>query len=169
MKIVLLGYMASGKSAVGSILANKLKIHFIDLDDYIVEKEQLSIATIFEKKGEIYFRKIEGDYLLELLNLKKDIVISVGGGTPCYGTNMKLIETNSTSFYLKASIQTVFERLQNNKSQRPLVASIDKENLKEYIAKHLFERVVFYEKVNHTILVDKKNIFEIVNEIKQLL
>ncbi|WP_457618328.1 shikimate kinase [Lutibacter sp.] len=169
MKIVLLGYMASGKSAVGSILANKLKIQFIDLDDYITEKEQLSIATIFEKKGEIYFRKIEGEYLLELLNLKNDCVISVGGGTPCYGTNMKLIETNSISFYLKASIQTIFERLQSNKSQRPLVASIDKENLKEYIAKHLFERVVFYERAKHIVLVDKKNIFEIVNEIKQLL
>ncbi|WP_456461926.1 shikimate kinase [Lutibacter sp.] len=169
MKIVLLGYMASGKSAVGSILANKLKIQFIDLDDYITEKEQLSIATIFEKKGEIYFRKIEGEYLLELLNLKNDCVISVGGGTPCYGTNMKLIETNSISFYLKASIQTIFERLQSNKSQRPLVASIDKENLKEYIAKHLFERVAFYQKAKHAVLVDKKNIFEIVNEIKQLL
>ncbi|AMC10057.1 shikimate kinase [Lutibacter profundi] len=169
MKIVLLGYMASGKSAIGSVLANKLKIQFMDLDAYIEEKEQLSIATIFEKKGEIYFRKIEGDYLLELLNLKKDIVLSVGGGTPCYGRNMKLIETNSISFYLKASIQTIFERLQSNKSQRPLVASIDKENLKEYIAKHLFERVAFYEKAKHTILVDKKNIFEIVNEIKRLL
>ncbi|WP_457611309.1 shikimate kinase [Lutibacter sp.] len=169
MKIVLLGYMASGKSAIGSILANKLKIQFIDLDDYISEKEQLSIAAIFEKKGEIYFRKIEGEYLLELLNLKNDCVISVGGGTPCYGINMKLIETNSISFYLKASIQTIFNRLQSNKSQRPLIASIDKENLKEYIAKHLFERVAFYEKAKYTVLVDEKSIFEIVNEIKQLL
>lgn len=169
MKIVLLGYMASGKSAIGSVLANKLKIKFIDLDSYIEEKEQLSISNIFELKGEIYFRKKEGTYLKEILNLDEDSIISLGGGTPCYGTNMELIKNNSKSFYLNASINTIFERLKYETSKRPLVSTIGKENLKEYIAKHLFERNPFYEKALHKISVDQKNVFKIVDEIIGLL
>ena len=165
MKVVLLGYMASGKSAVGQVLAEILKIQFIDLDSFIEEKEQLSITQIFETKGEIYFRKKESDYLNELLNYNESSVISLGGGTPCYGDNMKLIENKSTSFYLKASINTIFDRLKNETSQRPLVAAIGAENLKEYIAKHLFERNPFYERANHTVLVNDKNVNQIVDEI----
>ncbi|NOR28162.1 MAG: shikimate kinase [Lutibacter sp.] len=169
MKIVLLGYMASGKSAIGVVLANKLGIQFTDLDCFIEEKEQLTIAEIFKLKGEIYFRKIEGEYLHELLKLEDDCIISLGGGTPCYGNNIKLIEKNSKSFYLNASIVTIYNRLKNETSQRPLVAAIGKENLKEYIAKHLFERNPFYEKANHTIFVNEKTILEITNELLELL
>jgi len=169
MKIVLLGYMASGKSAIGVVLANKLGVQFTDLDCFIEEKEQLSIAEIFELKGEIYFRKVEGEYLQELLELEEDYIISLGGGTPCYGNNIKLIENNSKSFYLNASIETIYSRLKNETSQRPLVATIGKENLKEYIAKHLFERNPFYEKANYTIFVNEKTILEITNELLELL
>lgn len=169
MKIVLLGYMASGKSAIGSVLANKLGMQFIDLDNFIEENEKLSIADIFSVKGEIYFRKKEEEYLQELLHLKNDCVISLGGGTPCYGNSMNLIKNNATSFYLKASIITLFERLKDETSQRPLVSAIGEENLKEYIAKHLFERGLYYEMANHTISVDKKKIFTIIDEIIELL
>lgn len=165
MKIVLLGYMASGKSAVGKVLAAALNSQFIDLDEFISAREQLSITQIFETKGEIYFRKKEGVYLQELLNLNQSSVISLGGGTPCYGNNMEFIENKSASFYLKASIDTIFERLKNETSQRPLVAAIGTENLKEYIAKHLFERAPYYEGANHTILVNNKNVAQIVDEI----
>ena len=165
MKIVLLGYMASGKSVVGKILAETLAIQFIDLDSFIEHNEQMSITEIFETKGEIYFRKIEGEYLQELLNSGESSVISLGGGTPCYGNNMDFVENKSTSFYLKASIDTIFERLKNETSQRPLVAAIGTENLKEYIAKHLFERATYYEGANHTILVNDKNLNQIVDEI----
>jgi shikimate kinase len=165
MKIVLLGYMASGKSAVGKVLAAALNSQFIDLDEFISEREQLSITQIFETKGEIYFRKKEGVYLQELLNLNQSSVISLGGGTPCYGNNMEFIENKSTSFYLKASIDTIFERLKDETSQRPLVAAIGTENLKEYIAKHLFERAPYYEGASHTILVNNKNVAQIVDEM----
>lgn len=157
--------MASGKSEVGRILAKKLNIQFIDLDSYIEEKEQLSITEIFKTKGEIYFRKKEGEYLQELLNLSENFVLSLGGGTPCYGNNMEYIENKASSFYLKASIDTIFERIKNETSQRPLVASIGIENLKEYIAKHLFERNPFYERANHTILANQKTVDQIVGEV----
>ena len=165
MKIVLLGYMASGKSAVGKILTEKLNVQFIDLDSFIEEREQISIKEIFETKGEIYFRKKEGEYLLELLNLNKSSVISLGGGTPCYGNNMDFIKNKATSFYLKASIDTIFDRLKNETSQRPLVASIGTENLKEYIAKHLFERAPYYDKADHTISVNQISVNQITDEI----
>ena len=165
MKIVLLGYMASGKSVVGKILAEALNIQFIDLDDFIEDLEQLSITKIFETKGEIYFRKKEGDYLRELLNFNESLIISLGGGTPCYGKNLEYIKNKSTSFYLKASIDTIFERLKNETSQRPLVAAIGTENLKEYVAKHLFERAPYYENADHTILANDKKLDQIVEEI----
>lgn len=165
MKIVLLGYMASGKSAVGKILAKKLNVQFIDLDSFIEEREQISIKEIFEMKGEIYFRKKEGEYLLELLNLNESSVISLGGGTPCYGNNMDFIKNKAISFYLKASIDTIFDRLKNETSQRPLVASIGTENLKEYIAKHLFERAPYYDKADHTISVNQKSVNQVIDEI----
>jgi len=168
MKIVLLGYMASGKSVVGKILAETLTIQFIDLDSFIEHNEQMTITEIFETKGEIYFRKIEGEYLQELLNSSESSVISLGGGTPCYGNNMDFIENKSNSFYLKASIDTIFERLKNETSQRPLVAEIGPENLKEYIAKHLFERAPYYERAHHTVLTDHKNVAQIVGEIMLL-
>jgi len=78
---------------------------------------------------------------------------------------MELIKNNSKSFYLKASINTIFERLKNETSERPLVATIGVENLKEYIAKHLFERNLFYQKAKYTISVNDKTIEEIANEI----
>jgi len=169
MKIVLLGYMASGKSAVGKLLTSKLNLPFIDLDNYIENGENLSISDIFSLKGEIYFRKKEGEYLKELLNLKNDCIISLGGGTPCYGNNMDIIKNKSQSFYLNASINTIFDRLKSETSERPLVATIGKENLKEYIAKHLFERSLYYSKAEKTVSVDNKTIEEIVEEINTLL
>jgi len=165
----LVGQSGSGKSTIGSVLAEKLHIKFKDLDSYIEEKEKLTIAKIFDKKGEIYFRKKEGDYLVELLSFKEDCVISTGGGTPCYGDNMKNIERKSISFYVNASIATIFERLKNETVQRPMVATIAKDNLKEFIAKHLFERIFFYKKAQHTISVNNKSVAAIVKEIENLL
>jgi len=165
MKIVLLGYMASGKSRVGRVLAKRLNLRFVDLDSYIEQKENNSISEIFKQKGELYFRIKESEYLKELLDVKEPYVISLGGGTPCYGNNMKLIEKHSKSFYLKASIATIFSRLQHETNQRPLVSTIGTANLQAYIAKHLFERNPFYEKATYTVLVNDKLIEEIVEEI----
>ena len=92
MKVVLLGYMGSGKSSVGALLASKLEISFFDLDAIIEEEEQLSVNEIFAKKGEIYFRKKEHSVLHSLLEKKESFVLSLGGGTPCYFNNHEVIE-----------------------------------------------------------------------------
>ena len=165
MKKVLIGYMASGKSAVGSVLSSHLKMNFIDLDDYIESNENQKIATIFEEKGEIYFRQKEAYYLEELLDKDENAVISLGGGTPCYGNNMKLILAKSQSIYLRTSIISIYDRLKSEKTKRPLVSNIDDDKLKEFIAKHLFERRFYYEQADKTVSTDDKTIIEVVNDI----
>lgn len=169
MKIVLLGYMGSGKSSVAKTVAAELDIPVIDLDDFIVEKEQLSIKEIFKNKGEIYFRLKESEYLKELLQDEGQVVIALGGGTPCYADNMTLIKKMSTSFYLKGSISTLSNRLQSEKDQRPLIAALTDEQLIEFIAKHLFERRNFYEQANHTINIDHKSVETLSQEVLRLL
>ena len=170
MKIVLLGYMASGKSTIGRHLANKMYLPFIDLDDYIEEQEKNTIKSIFKEKGEIYFRLIEHKYLKEILNSETKCVLSLGGGTPCYADNMTLInKSNAISFYLQSSIKTLVKRLLKENNKRPLIASLDNEKITEYVAKHLFERRVFYEKANYTIKIDDKEKSEIVTELRILL
>lgn len=164
-----MGYMASGKSSVGKALATNLSIDFIDLDDYIETAEELTISQIFDQKGEIYFRLKETEYLEEVLNLNKNFILSVGGGTPCYGKNSELILEKSTSVYLMAKITTLFNRLKKEKLKRPLIASLSEEKMQEFIAKHLFERRNFYEKATFSIDTDEKLVHEIADEIQQKL
>jgi len=171
MKIVLLGYMASGKSSIGKELSKNRILPFIDLDAYIESKEEMTINTIFKEKGEIYFRRMEHAYLKELLNSEAPFVLSLGGGTPCYANNMELIlnSTATTSIYLQASIPTLVARLIAGKEQRPLVKELGDEKLTEYVAKHLFERRFFYEQAHEKLIIDKKEIVEIIAEIRLLL
>ncbi|MBT8385101.1 MAG: shikimate kinase [Bacteroidia bacterium] len=167
MKIVLLGYMASGKSSIGKKLAKKLNLPFKDLDELISKKEELSIPEIFKHKGEIYFRKIESEVLQEFLKNEQNFVLAVGGGTPCYGKNLDDINRNTTSVYLNASIKTIYNNLSKvrNKDKRPLISKVKIEDLKEFIAKHLFERRPFYEGAHLKIDIDHKTQKEITEEI----
>lgn len=168
MILVLIGYMASGKSTLGKVLATKLNYSFIDLDDYIEEEEKKSVNDIFKTKGEIYFRRQETNYLKNILSSKNNLVLSLGGGTPCYSGNMEIIieAENVTSIYLKASIPTLVERLKTEKSKRPLIAHIKTDELlAEFIGKHLFERTQFYNQAQVTISTDNKNENDIIEEL----
>ena len=170
MKIVLLGYMASGKSTIGREISKKLDMKFIDLDDYITKREKTSISEIFKVKGEIYFRRIESLYLSEILNSKDSFILSLGGGTPCYSNNMELIlNSEASSIYIKADIKTLASRLTAEKNKRPLVADLEDDKLIEFVAKHLFERRFFYEQASITINSENKSIEEIITEIRILL
>lgn len=144
MKISLLGYMGAGKSSLGQSLALKLDLPFIDLDEQIAAKAGQSVSELILNKGEIYFRQIEREVLLNCLQLPS-FVLALGGGTPCYFDNMQKLNANSTSFYLEKSIGDLFEVLQKDRRERPLIAHLEDDDLKEFIAKHLFERRNFYE------------------------
>ncbi len=170
MRIVLLGYMGSGKTTVGMTLAKDIGIDFLDLDAYIESCEGLSVPEIFDSKGEIYFRKKETEYLRQLLSGKDNFVLSTGGGTPCYGDNVdEILEGTKNVFYLKASIKELTKRLSKQKEHRPLIKNIADTDLPNFIGKHLFERGLFYEKSHHTIYCDNKTSQKISNEIKGLL
>jgi len=162
--------MASGKSTIGRKISKKLDMKFIDLDDYISKREKSSISEIFKVKGEIYFRRIESFYLSEILNSKDSIILSLGGGTPCYSNNMELIlNSEASSIYIKARIKTLVARLTSEKNKRPLVAELENDKLTEFVAKHLFERRFFYEQASITVITEDKSIEEITTEIRILL
>lgn len=167
MSIILIGYMGSGKSTIGKKLSEILNLELIDLDDYIQKMENMSVSKIFETKGEIYFRKKEYIYLKELLK-RNDIILSLGGGTPCYGDNMNAVlnAEGMQSIYLKSSIPNLVQRLRTEKLKRPLIAHLKTdEELTEFIGKHLFERSFFYNQSHQTIVTDEKSITAIAEEI----
>ncbi|MCD6543255.1 MAG: shikimate kinase, partial [Flavobacteriaceae bacterium] len=107
-------------------------------------------------------------YLNELLNSDKSFVLALGGGTPCYANNIDLIKAMSISIYLKANINTLFNRLEKETANRPIISGLNDEKLKEFIAKHLFERAPFYEQADHIISIDNKSIDQIVDKIYQI-
>jgi shikimate kinase len=169
MIISLLGYMGSGKSHISKILSDKINFKLIDLDKEISRRNKLTIPEIFEKKGEIYFRKLERETLEEILATHENIVLSLGGGTPVYYNNMEIINNNSKSFFLRASISTLAERISKQKEKRPLIAKIPDEDIPEFIAKHLFERNVYYSKAQFSINTDHKDPEDIIREIIEKL
>jgi shikimate kinase len=169
-KIILLGYMGCGKSTIANKLSGMVQIPYVDLDEYIEKKAKQTIKQIFETHGEIYFRKLEHTFFAELLNAPEKMIIGLGGGTPCYANNHELLNGDGvTSIYLKASIDTLFNRLVSNKSKRPLIADKSEEEMREFIAKHLFDRSFYYNHAQHKVSVDDKTIEETVNDILNLL
>ncbi|MGB7784536.1 MAG: shikimate kinase [Salinimicrobium sp.] len=172
MKIILSGYMGSGKTAVGELLEARLQLPFLDLDREISRQENKSIQEIFDQKGEIYFRRKETEVLKQLLNSEESFILSLGGGTPCYGKNLQLIKENSETkmFYLKAGLETLRDRLFEERAQRPLIAHLDTpELLEDFIRKHLFERAFYYNQSEFIIQTDDSSPKEVATDIVERL
>lgn len=169
-KIIILGYMGSGKTTIAKLLSEKINLKVLDLDKIIEERLNSSVKTIFETKGEIYFRKVEHQIFSELMSNTESMILSLGGGTPCYAGNHLLLNGDGVvSIYLKASIDTLYERLSAAKSERPLLAEMEKEEMKEFIAKHLFDRSFYYNQATIKLSVDGKDTDTIVKELENLL
>lgn len=169
-KVILVGYMGSGKSIISKLLSNKINYLCYELDDLIEKKANLNIETIFSQKGELYFRKLEHEIFVEKMSSKESFILSTGGGTPCYfGNHEFLKQDNCISIYLKASIDTLYNRLEKERSNRPLLAQLDPNEMKEFIAKHLFERSYFYHQADYVLDVDEKSPEMVAEEIKSLL
>jgi len=137
--------MGSGKSTVGKKLANKLSHRFIDLDDLIEQKLSMSIADFFEKEGEDKFRIIEQSTLRETF-LLDNVVISTGGGAPCFFSNIDEINQHGISCYLEADIKLLISRLQGATEQRPLLKNFSGEaELEIYLQNLLVKREKYYQ------------------------
>ena len=147
MRVFLIGYMGVGKTTIGKKLAKRLGLRFIDLDDYITSNEYASIAQVIENIGEDYFRNIERHYLLEVTQME-DVLISTGGGTPCFFDHMTLINDSGVSVYLKMDKKSLTNRLKNGMDNRPLLKGKKPEELEGFIEDHLKERKPFYEQAH---------------------
>ncbi len=142
-RVFLIGYMGSGKSTIGKKLAKKMQYSFVDLDKYIEQKHSGCISDIFSQKGEDIFRKMEREALEELIAID-NVVISLGGGTPCFFDNMKVIRENGVSVYLKMPASALLQRLQNAKVERPLLKGLGENEKLEFIEQQLGERENYY-------------------------
>ena len=155
MRIFLIGFMGCGKTTLGKKLARTLNYNFIDLDSYIENKTTEKITEIFDKKGEQYFRDLEKESLNEICKMD-NLAIATGGGTPCFFDNMQKILGSGKAIYLKIEIEDLLERLETEKSQRPLIKNKSAKELRGFINLTLLERKRFYKQANF--IVDAKNI-----------
>ncbi len=169
MLIFLIGMPGSGKSTIGREFARETNFLLIDLDNYLVQKEKLSIPQIFKTKGEDYFRKAEANCLKEIIAKNKKAIVSVGGGTPCFNDSMQVMQKGGKTVYLKAAPEVLATRIENDITERPLFTKLKSHKLQEKITSMLEHREKFYKKAFATIETGEKSAAEVVAEIKQHL
>mgnify|MGYP001177361404 FL=1 len=160
--LVLIGMMASGKSTIGFLLSKKLNFNFIDIDKKLEEEEGISIAQIFDKKGEEYFRNLEEKISLKALKLKKN-VISLGGGGFINSNIRRIILKENISFWLNWKNSTLINRIKKN-NKRPLAENLDKKGLNKLIE----ERRLIYKNASHKIDCENLTKSEIVETIRKI-
>ncbi|WP_437921707.1 shikimate kinase [Sphingobacterium sp. LRF_L2] len=145
--IFLVGFMGSGKTTLGKKLANHLQRKFVDLDHLIVERVGMTIPEYFVQFGEAKFRELERNVLQEQIH--KNIVVSTGGGSPCYFDNMEWILTNGLAVYLYLTPKALYARLhQSNVAKRPALQGLQGEALLQFIEQKLSEREPFYQRAH---------------------
>ncbi|XBT18741.1 MAG: shikimate kinase [Candidatus Shikimatogenerans sp. Tcar] len=165
MKIAILGYMGVGKSFIGKYLSKIFNFYFYDLDMYIQSKYLIDINKIFKKYGEKQFRLIENKFLNFFFKKKENIILSLGGGTPCYNDSIKLLKENFITIYLSANILFIYNRLKNKKKNRPIISKINNINFKKFLYKHINKRKNIYKKSLIKIKVKNNNYKHIIKNI----
>ena len=160
--LVILGQMAVGKSTIGALVAKKLGLKFYDTDKIIENEAKMSVAEIFEKRSENFFRSLEEKIILKNLQNDKSI-ISLGGGAFLNEKIRKEIIANHVSFWLDCNDKTLLRRIRNNK-KRPIANKLNNKELIELIAK----RRKIYKKAKFKIQCDKLTKIEVVNNILEL-
>lgn len=150
MRIFLVGYMGSGKSRWGKMIANHYGLRFIDLDTHIEEREGMTIPEIFGKYKEEGFREREKSALQSIAEID-NLIIATGGGAPCYENNMQKMNSLGDTLYIEGTPELLRDRITNSKTERPLVKNFTQEELLEYIQNHLNSRKPFYEQAKYKI------------------
>ncbi|MEN9917866.1 MAG: hypothetical protein RL662_302 [Bacteroidota bacterium] len=167
-RIFLIGYMGVGKTTIGRDLAQSLNFEFIDLDHFIQIRYNKTIAQLFEDDGEAKFRKIESNLLKEVASFER-VVISTGGGTPCFFDNMAIMNNSGITIYLKADAAVLAKRLNRCKEKRPLIKDKDENELLSFVSENLDKRRSFYNQAQivseTTELVNKEDITQYIKQI----
>lgn len=171
-RIFLIGYMGAGKTTAGRELAKELGLEFVDLDHFIQGRYQKTVGQIFAEVGENEFRNIERNVLMEVGEFE-DVVISTGGGTPCFFDNIEYMNQVGTTVYLKASPEALSSRLNLCKEKRPLIKDKDEEELYKFVVESLLKREPFYSKARiifeTEILVTREDVNGYVRQLMKLL
>ena len=166
MLIFLIGFMGCGKSYVARNLAPILEIDYVDLDKHIEEKEQLTVKEIFEQKGENYFRVKEKEFI-EQLDPTENLIVSTGGGAPCFFNNMQLMNEKGLTIYLNRNKEKTIWRLLKGQYKRPLIANLSAEELEKFYDEKLSSRKQYYEQAKlHVGDADVEEIAEMIRTYK---
>ncbi|MFV0392624.1 MAG: shikimate kinase [Paludibacteraceae bacterium] len=148
MRVFLIGYMGSGKTTIGKVVAKRLGLGFVDMDAHIENREHKSVAQIFCELGEAKFRELERKCLHEVSEYD-EVVISTGGGSPCYFDNMEVMNRQGISIYLNLSSEQLAKRLRTtNLLKRPILAQYKGKDLEKFISDTLEKREIFYGKAH---------------------
>ena len=152
-RIILIGYMGAGKTTIGKALAKALGVTFYDLDWYIETRMRRTVKQIFDEEGEEGFRRIEHNMLHEVAEFE-NVVVSCGGGTPCFYDNIDYMNRQGPTVYLKASPGVLYEHLRMGKSVRPLLLGKTPDEVRAFIVEQLAHREQFYSKARYTLDID---------------
>jgi shikimate kinase len=146
-RIFLIGYMGAGKTTIGKELAKRMNLSFIDMDTYIEVRYYKTIHQIFSEKGEEFFRKIEYKMLHEV-SMFEDVLISTGGGVPCFYDNMAYMNKIGQTVYLKVSLTELVKRLELVRHARPVLNGLRGTGLLAFVSENLEKRVPYYMQAN---------------------
>ena len=171
-RIIIIGYMGAGKTTVGKCLAKELNMDFYDLDWYIERRMRKTVKQIFDEYGEDGFRKIEHNMLHEVAEFE-NVIISCGGGTPCFFDNIEYMNQQGETVFLKASPEVLYGHLKMGKTVRPLLLNKTPEEVKIFINEQLEKRNPYYSQAKYTLNVDLMDNYEKIKisvaKIKELL
>ncbi|HVK47551.1 MAG TPA: shikimate kinase [Pseudobacter sp.] len=167
MRIFLIGFMGAGKTHWGKQVANRMGLPFYDLDELVVAHEGKSIADIFTENGEEYFRMCEKQMLEELVEKEDSMIISCGGGTPCFFNNIDFMKRYGIVVWLNTQVEVILQRLMKERMHRPLLKDIKDEDLRNHIIRKLNERRMYYEQAD--VIIDKEDTISMNDFIQTVL
>ena len=144
IRIFLVGYMGAGKTTLGKALARRMNISYIDTDHFIENRYCKKVGEIFTSKGEEYFREVEHRVLCEVADFE-NIIISTGGGLPCFNNNMDIMNDKGKTVFLDVSVEELAIRLKTSKTVRPVLKDSAENDLADFIKESLDKRRPFYE------------------------
>ena len=172
IRIFLTGYIGAGKTTLGKAFARKLNLPFVDLDWYMEERFHKTVGELFVERGEAGFRELEKNMLHEV-GAFEDVVISTGGGAPCFFDNMDFMNRNGKTVFLNVHPDVLFRRLRVAKQQRPILQGKQDDELKEFIIRALEKRTPFYSQAQYVFnadeLEDRSQIEKSVEKLRDLL
>ena len=158
-RIILTGYMGAGKTTVGRALAKDIGLPFYDLDWYIESRMRKKVAEIFAERGEEGFRQMERNMLHEVAEFE-NVIVSCGGGTPCFFDNMDYMNQQGQVVWLRCEPDVLYKHLMMGKGDRPLLKGKSPEELTAYIREQLAYREQFYSKARYTLDVSLMDNYE---------